>query len=922
MGLKMQQVTGRRSASRRGLRRVALCLCAALALPLIARAQETAEVRAFSAAREAYALGAFERAEREFGQFVAVHPQSPMLAEAVLLQARSAMKLGRLPVAVSLLNSSLTKAGPLADQFRYRIGEAHLLASNYLAAAESFAALARDFTNSLLLLEASHDEAQARFKVRDFSRVVALLREPEGAFQRAARTRPNDALAVRGRLLLGEALLAQGRHDEAAGAAAAIVEDELAPDFKWDRQYLLCRIQLADHRFTDALAGASNLVTLALGTARGELQADAFALQAAVYQSLNQPDAALQAYTNNLAGSVPPDRRRAALLQIIHLNLSRERIADAAQQLESFVVRHPEDAAMDALLLALGQLHLKLHLDNAATNGANAIVPSPVSPPGPTPPTNHLTLALARLDRLLTAFTNSPLRGKAFLGKGWCLWLDGRTNDSTAAFRAAVEWLPASEDAAVARFKLGDALLASGDFTNALASYQAVAETAAVLPQVRDELLPQARYQMVRAALGAGDAAAAERALAELLANQPDHLLAERSLLLAGQAFNDFGIPARARGLLTDFSQRFPASPLLPRAQIVLAHTHADEGDWPGAARQYERWLARFETNALRSQAEFGLAWATAKAGQETNALALFNNFIARFPTDELARQAQLWVGGHHLRAGDFVTAQKVFQSAAESTNWPVSRLTYLARLDAGRAAFRRQGWRDAGGRKGHFTLLVNDVANCPPDIAAEAMFALGDTYILGDTNAFDPEDAGRPFARYAEAKNTFEKILQLAATNELVRPLVPAALGRIGDCSLQLARDDPRQYADATNAYTRVLTNATASSAMRSMAEFGLGQTLELMARNGAAADATNLLTAAFDHYLNVVIGASVAGEADPFWIKQTGYAAAKLAEERQQWDIAANVYERMAVSLPILRPRLQDRIDKARERARAELR
>lgn len=901
-----------------GLRLLLWCLIWLAGVDVRISAQDTPEFRAFKAAAQAYDTGVYERAEREFAQFVQLYPQAAQLPEAILFQARAAMKLGRLGHAISLLNSNLTRASLLADQYRYRIGEAHMLGSNYLAAAEAFAALTRDFTNSLLLLEASHDEALARYKVRDFPRVIALLQDADGAFQRAARARPNDALTVRGRLLLGEALLEQRQPDEAERAVTALPEADLAPDYKWDRQYLLCRIRLAARRLPEALAGATNLVTLALGTARGDLQADSYALQASILRQLDFPDAAAQVYTNNLAPGVPPDRRRLAWLALVEIRQGQDRIGEAAELLEGYLARHPDDAAADTLTLNLGELHLRRYLHPApspmtATNGTATATAIPL------PATNLLVQALAQFERVTTVFSNSPARGRAWLNKAWCHWLEGRTNETAVACRAALELLPFSEDAAVARFKLGDALLAQGEYTNALVQYRRVVEQFSTLPRVRNGLLAQAQYQMVRAAIGAGDVRAAESALSQLLAVHPEGPLGERSLLLVGQALAEFRDPEAARQLLSGFSRRFPDSSLGPEVELALARTHFQAGDWTGALQACEQWLGRHpETNTLRPQVEFDLAWATAQAGQETNALRLFTNFVARYPADELARRAQFWVGQHYSQAGDYVGAQFAFQRITDTTNWPVTNLTYLARLAGGRAAFHRQGWTAADRA---FTVLIND-DDCPPDIMAEALFARADTTVRRT------DDGRGPVERYTEALVTLRKIPLLFETNELVRPLLPAAWGRIGECALQLAAQDPRQYELATNAFRSVLTNSAATPALRAMAEFGLGRALELLATNPPAADnasllnTTNLLSAAFDHYFNVLLGAGpLSGmEPDPFWVRQAGFAAARLAEERRQWEVAANIYSRMADLLPPLRPRLLDRIEKARERARLQ--
>jgi len=888
----------------------------ALALLLftgIAAAQDTPEAKAFKDAASAFQDGLFERAERQLEQFLSTFPASPMLPEAILLRARSAIELGRQSTALSLLNSNLSKAGPLADQYYYRIGEAHYLGSNYTAAAESFAALTRNFANTGLLLEAAHFEALARFGLRDFPRVVALLQNPGGPFRRAARNRPADPITARGELLLAEALLEQRLHAEAEKAVLAIPEKDLLPDLRWERQYVLCRVLLAEARLPEALTGATNLVSLAIGTAKPELRADSTAFEAGLLRQLGQPDAAIQVFTNNLAEAVPADRRRLALLNIIQLQLAQDRFAEAARLLDGFLVRHTPDGATDVVLLTLGEVNLRLYLAGAGAEATDATTPA-VVPTASGQSTNRLPEALSQFEKILTSFTNSPVRARAFLDKGWCLWLGGRLADSAAAFSAAVELLPYSEDAAVARFKLADAQLRQGNLTNALANYRAVAQGFPTLPRVRADLVPRARFQIVSAATAAGDLKAAEEAMRQLLDAQPDGPLAERSLLLLGESLTDAKQPARARQVYAEFAQRFPGSPLLADVQLARGRTYIDAGDWPGAVKEHELWLERFPTNELRPRVEFTLAWSHAKAGDETNALNLFTNFLAQFPTDQLAPRAKFWVGDYFTRLGDYVSAQSTYQEIVENPDWPVTTLTYQARLAAGRAAFKRQGWKDA---EAHFTSLVNDLEHCPPSIAAEAMFALGDTL----TKQSQP---GGPLDRIAEAKLAFEKIPVHFGTNELVRDLVllPAAWGRIGDCSLQLASQYPMQYESATNAYWNVLTNKTADAVLRSMALFGIGRAFELQAAGQPANEATNFITAAFEHYYDVVLGSGPLAQTgtDPIWLKEAGLAAARIAEDRRQWKAAIRIYERVGSVLAPLKARLQDKIDKAREQLRLE--
>jgi TolA-binding protein len=92
-------------------------------------AQETPESRAFKVAAGFFGLRVYDRAEREFQQFVQTYPQSPMLPEAILLQARAAMEQTNMASAIRLLSANVAKAGPLADQYLYRLASARMVES-------------------------------------------------------------------------------------------------------------------------------------------------------------------------------------------------------------------------------------------------------------------------------------------------------------------------------------------------------------------------------------------------------------------------------------------------------------------------------------------------------------------------------------------------------------------------------------------------------------------------------------------------------------------------------------------------------------------------------------------------------------------------------------------------------------------------
>lgn len=842
-------------------------------------AQATAETRAFDAAIRSFQLGTYDRAQNELAVFVEQFPGSPKVPEALLLQAQCAIRLKQLQAAQDILTTNAPRAGDLADQYRYWLGETHIRATNFQAAAETFAGLIKEFPASPRLLEAAYGEALARFRLRQFPRVIELLNSPQSVFRRAASARATDELVVHGELLLAESFVEQQQFSAAREFLDRIPDEALGPDFKWRRQYLLCRALLLDRQFEQALAATTNLLTLAPASGEAEFVSESIGLRARILEQLGELEAAAEAYQRNLAPGTPLARRRQALLKTVQLTLAQGKLAEAAQKLEAFVQQNPEEKGTDFAVLALGEVYLKQHV-----TGKSA--------------TNNLQSAAGYFDRLITNQPPSPLRGQALLQRGWCHWIEGKYAEAQGVFRAAVDSLPAAEEQAVARMKLGDCMFQLKDFTNAMAQYRVVATRYLDLPRVREHLAELAWHQLLRASLEVRDLPAATEGIERILQDHAAGAVADHSLLLVGQNLSAAGNYAQAKALFSRFQQMFPESPLLPEVELALARTLADEEQFGAAIQRYEAWLARYTNHALLPKAIYNLGRTQYRAGNDTNALSLFTNLVARFPANPLAPRAQMWIGNFYYAANDFLNAERNFQRLFQNTNWFGHPLTYEARMMAGRAAFARQAYSDA---EGYFTNLVND-RSCPAELVAEAFFAYGDTLTF---QAYEPPR----LQKFSEAREAFSRIPQLFPSS----PLAPAAWGRIGDCYLQLAREDAKLYDAAADAYREAMKSPDVH--VRSLAEVGLGIVLEKQAALRQPPENRTLLLEARDRYLNVFNGANLRDDEkpSPYWVKEAGFAAARLAEDQQEWRVAASIYERLSKILPPV----QNLVEKKRERA-----
>jgi tetratricopeptide (TPR) repeat protein len=178
-----------------------------------------------------------------------------------------------------------------------------------------------------------------------------------------------------------------------------------------------------------------------------------------------------------------------------------------------------------------------------------------------------------------------------------------------------------------------------------------------------------------------------------------------------------------------------------------------------------------------------------------------------------------------------------------------------------------------------------------------------------------DATPAKSALKTFDDAKEPFKRIIDNYPTNALV----PSAWGRVGDCYLQMASVDIKFYENAVAAYQAAMTHPKADIRVRSLAEFGLGKALELQARQANTADGETLFRNAFDHYQAIISGKNLniaAGERiDLPCYRMVAIEAARLAEERKQWQVAVNIYKDLIQAVPAIRESVERKMQRAME-------
>jgi TolA-binding protein len=885
-----------------------------LVAPLrLTAAPPPAETRAFAAARKSFEGGFYDRAERELGEFTRQFPNSALFPEATLLQAQARLQRTNYAGGIELLLAGQSRAGNFGDQYLFCLGQAYTRLGKLQAAADALEQLTRQFPASPLRIEAAIGEANARARIQDWARVLALLNGGTNSmFQSFARENPTNQLTFRGQLLLSEAQLAGGNLAASRAALEALPKTNLAFELAWQAQYLQCRILLAETNLPAALAASSNLLSIATNLPAPVYQADSAAFEADLLERSGRPAQAIEAYRLNLRPGVSAERQRQALLKITALSLAANNLAPAAETLETFLTRYPKAEVADLALLRLGEIRREQSGRAGQGNASSGTAENPGA-------TNLLDHAIAALNTLLTNFPQSSLLGKAQLDLGWCYLLRQNSTAAENAFNQAAERLPEGADRASALFKLADVQFARQDYTNAYRNYFSLASKYRSSSAVKPELIAQSLYQgvisAVMSARGDHDLGRITNCLIPLIRDYATNDCTARALLAASDELGRRGQADAARSGITEFLASRPDAGMAPELRLALARTYEQEENWTNAISQYDSWLGVYTNHPETPRAEFFRAQCHFQAYGDSNALSYYTNFLARFPTNEFTPLAQMWVADFHFRSRDYPTAEIYYRSLFKT--WPGTELSYQAQMMAGRAAMARQGWADAAECFKALHSVPPENTNCPADLRAQALYAYGD-YCLsrGNTNKL---------ADYKEAISAFEGVIRLYPTNRLA----PLAWGEMAMCYWQWAQNahDADSITNALNGFQQVTNSPLAGVKARSIAKVGLGLVLEQIASQKPGAEqataAASLRKQALDHYLDVFYGTSAllrdGDNKDLFWAKEAGLQAARLAEEMHEWESARKVCEQLLEAFPFMRSRLENKIISFREQEQA---
>ncbi len=444
--------------------------------------------------------------------------------------------------------------------------------------------------------------------------------------------------------------------------------------------------------------------------------------------------------------------------------------------------------------------------------------------------------ALARIARLLEVFPEHPRSDEARLLRAAVL-LGQDEVDAARRDLAAVTSEGLADRVAYWRAK---AALRAGDAAAAAAQFQQ-----ALREHPESELRVEMQYDRCVALLAARDNATARQALSAFCREHGDHPLAADALLSLVNLTQAAGDLEQADELGDQFLQRYGDHPEAALAALLQADNAYQQGAFEDALRGYSRFLKRFADSALRPQAELRLGLTLYRLERFDDARPVLQRSVQHEPV----APAVLALAEIDYAAENWSAAADRFRAYLTLAQQGAARGTALLKL-----GLCRQRAGDPAAALASYDELLQEA---PDDPAAEqARFERGQVLVaLGRTEQADAafqqalQDDGDPrlrgfarrhLAQLAAARGDHAEVIRLAG--ELLKEGTPAlqAEAHLLAGQAHLLGSDPAAAERHLRAYLKLADGQQAPADQRAAAELQLAQALS---RQGQVEEARSLL-------------------------------------------------------------------------------
>ncbi len=601
-----------------------------------------------------------EAARRLVAPFAKRFPDSPLRADARLVEGRAALALGRPKDAIEILNAALAEDKPspaVAQTAYYYLGLAYQKAGQPDKAAEVLAKLAQ--APAPVASDAQYLLGQTDFDAGRFEQAIPPLEKylhdkPRGevadhalariAQAQAALDRPDEALAALSklaegfpksptlpptRLRIAEALLTAKQYDRAADLFRLAAEADDPARKARARSGLGWSLLRGGH----AEEAAAAFGTLLDEAPDGPLAAEAALARGWAFDRAKQPDKALAAYALTVEKYPKSPQAGPAAL------------ARARLQVEA---KKPEDASKTFALIAQ----------------------------------DYATTAGEPLDVVLSEW-------------GWSLIDAGKPSEADATFDRLLKEFPDSPRAADARYNLAVSAFASKEFDRVLDLLKPlVAEgSTARAPLVRSALNLLGRAQSERS-----DWPAASATFARLIAEDADGTYRREARFWKAEVAFKSGdaksAEAEFAALAAEAPQESDFKGLAATAGARRVQCLAQLGRWEETIAAADAFRSSDLDAPLAPEVEYARGRACQGLARFDDARTSFDRVIAARRSSELAARAQLMKGETYFHQQQYKDALREYYRVIIQYNAPEWQA--IALLEAGKVHEKLGQWKEA----------------------------------------------------------------------------------------------------------------------------------------------------------------------------------------------------------------------------------
>ncbi len=351
----------------------------------------------------------------------------------------------------------------------------------------------------------------------------------------------------------------------------------------------------------------------------------------------------------------------------------------------------------------------------------------------------------------------------------------------------------------------------------------------------------------------------------DMTARFPDSDLRAELILEQGLVQARAGDP-RAEETLQLFLLNFPKHPRRPEARLALAELAFLESKYPDASRYLLAVGEAPRQPEMDEHAEYlAIFLEESKTPRDDSKVVdLGRRFLLRFPASPLVAEVRFKLGQVYFRNDDLANAETQFVTVGK--DWPGSPYAETALFLAGQSAMKTNNPGSIDRALDLFDQVVKRDGQLKLYARQQQAIVQGR---LGKESA-----ANKLYDIILEAQPAADAELRFAA------------LAAKGDNLVILGRKDPALLVAAVTVFDELATTPDVPAGWRNQALY----------KKAAAYEHTGRVQEALVAYYDV-LGRSRPEDRDYLWYYKAGFDAARILEAGKEWKSAIGIYEKMAV-------------------------